>query len=214
MKEAVVTRLSCVVVLLVLAVTARASFLADLARPMDGRSMRESSTHRLGADGKFDPAGEPDANSNWDNKNVAPGETRVLMDREGPGVITHIWMTFLGPEPHPWAKNGSANHQEMLLRMYWDGAERPAVEAPVGDFFANSFGKRSEVISLPVVVEDADSYNCFWHMPFRKHARIEVVNQSTNRSVCCTTISTGSRRTASRKMYLIFMLSTGRSTRP
>lgn len=178
MKEAVVTRLSCVVVLLVLAVTARASFLADLARPMDGRSMRESSTHRLGADGKFDPAGEPDANSNWDNKNVAPGETRVLMDREGPGVITHIWMTFLGPEPHPWAKNGSANHQEMLLRMYWDGAERPAVEAPVGDFFANSFGKRSEVISLPVVVEDADSYNCFWHMPFRKHARIEVVNQS------------------------------------
>ncbi|RPJ24890.1 MAG: DUF2961 domain-containing protein, partial [Planctomycetaceae bacterium] len=91
---------------------------------------------------------------------------------------THIWMTFLGPEPHPWARNGSANHQEMLLRMYWDGNPRPAVEAPVGDFFANSFGKRSEVISLPVIVEDADSYNCFWHMPFRKSARIEVVNES------------------------------------
>jgi len=37
---------------------------------------------------------------------------------------------------------------------------------PFGDFFANSFGKRSEVISVPVVVEDADSYNCFWRMPF------------------------------------------------
>ena len=35
-----------------------------------------------------------------------------------PGVITHIWMTFLGPEPQAWAKNGSANHQEMLLRIY------------------------------------------------------------------------------------------------
>jgi len=152
--------------------------LADLAQPHEGKSMRESSTHKIGPDGKFDPNGQPDPNSNWDNKNVLPGDTKVLMDVKGPGVITHIWMTFLGPEPHSWAKNGSANHQEMLLRMYWDGSKRPGVEAPVGDFFANSFGKRSEVISLPVIVEDADSYNCFWHMPFRKSARIEVVNQS------------------------------------
>ena len=100
------------------------------------------------------------------------------MDEKGPGVITHIWITFLGPEAQDWAKQGSANHQEMLLRMYWDGNKRPAVEAPVGDFFANCFGQRSEVISLPVIVEDADSYNCFWHMPFRRSARIEIVNES------------------------------------
>jgi hypothetical protein len=155
-----------------------ADSLADLARPHEGRSMRATSTHKIGPDGQYDPNGEPDPQSNRDNKSVPPGGTKVLMDVKGPGVITHIWMTFLGPEPHPWAKNGSANHQEMLLRMYWDGGERPAVEAPVGDFFANSFGKRSEVISLPVIVEDADSYNCFWHMPFRKSARIEVINQS------------------------------------
>ena len=98
-----------------------AGSLADLARPHDGRSMRETSTHKIGPDGKFDPNGEPDPQSNWDNKNVAPGETTVLMDARDPGVITHIWMTFLGPEPHRWAKNGSADHQEMLLRMYWDG---------------------------------------------------------------------------------------------
>ena len=140
--------------------------------------MRATSTHKIGPDGKPDPNGVPDPNSNRDNSNVAPGQKKILLDVKGPGVITHIWMTFLGPEPHPWAKNGSANHQEMLLRMYWDGNERPAVEAPVGDFFANSFGKRSEVISLPVIVEDADSYNCFWHMPFRRSARIEVINQS------------------------------------
>ncbi|MHC4655278.1 MAG: glycoside hydrolase family 172 protein [Planctomycetota bacterium] len=140
--------------------------------------MRETSTHKIGPDGKFDPRGKPDPNSNWDNKSVKPGRTKVLMDVKGPGLITHIWMTFLGPEPHTWARNGSANHQEMLLRMYWDAGKRPSVEAPVGDFFANSFGRRSEVISLPVVVEDADSYNCFWHMPFRKSAKIEVVNQS------------------------------------
>lgn len=155
--------------------------LGHLARPYLGRSMRETSTMRAGPDGRYDPAARPrgdrDERSNFDNFRLAPGQTHVLMDRKGPGVITHIWLTFLGPEPQDWAKSGSATHQDMLLRIYWDGSSRPAVEAPVGDFFANCFGKRSEVVSLPVVVEDADSYNCFWHMPFRKSARIEIVNQ-------------------------------------
>jgi hypothetical protein len=156
--------------------------LDSLAKPQDGRSMRATSTFRLGKDGKYDPNAPPlhdlTERSNSDNFRVAPGATHTLMDVKGPGVITHIWMTFLGPEPQDWAKAGSANHQEMLLRIYWDGSTRPAVEAPVGDFFASCFGKRSEVISLPVVVEDADSYNCFWRMPFRKSARVEIVNQS------------------------------------
>ncbi len=152
--------------------------LEALARPMDGRSLRATSTARVMKDGKYDPQGEYDADSNADNRNLPPGETRILMEADGPGVITHIWVTFLGPEPQNWAKNGSANHQEMLLRIFYDGDERPGVEAPVGDFFANGFGQRREVISVPVVVEGADSYNCFWRMPFRKSIRIEIVNQS------------------------------------
>jgi hypothetical protein len=145
--------------------------LAELAKPHEGRSMRVSSSHRLD-NGEYDP------DSNWDNSNVAPGETKVLADLVGPGEITHLWMTFLGPESHPWAQEGSANHQEMLLRVFWDGREKPDVEAPVGEFFACGFGVRMEVKSVPVIVDDADSYNCFWRMPFRKSARIEIVNQS------------------------------------
>ena len=155
-----------------------ADVLSELAKPQQGRSRRDTSTHKIGPDGKYDPRGEPDPSSNWDNKNVKPGETKVLMDATGPGVVTHIWMTFLSPEPHPWARQGSASHQEMLLRVFYDGDERPGVEAPVGDFFACAFGRRHEVISLPVVVEDADSYNCFWRMPFRKSLRMEIVNES------------------------------------
>ena len=124
------------------------------------------------------PRGDDDVRSNWDNFNVPPGGTHVLLDEKGPGVISHIWITFLGPEPQDWATRGSADHQELLLRMFWDGNPRPAVEAPVGDFFANCFGRRSEVISDPVVVEGGDSYNAFWRMPFRESARIEIENQS------------------------------------
>src|SRR5205814_10105767 len=116
------------------------------------------------------------------NFNVAPGATHVLMDEKGPGVITHIWLTFLGPEPQNWARNGSANHQEMLLRIYWDGSKRPGVEAPVGDFFANCFGRRNEVISRPVIVDHGNAYNCFWRMPFRKSARVDRKSTRLNSS--------------------------------
>ncbi len=170
------------------------ALLEGLARPQEGRSMRATSTMRVGelrrsptgdrnlGERKYDPAADPRGDdseqSNWDNFNIPPGQTHVLLDASGPGVITHMWLTFLGPEPQNWAPKGSADHQEMLLRIYWDGSSRPAVEAPVGDFFANCFGRRSEVISLPVIVEDADSYNSFWRMPFQKSARIEIENQS------------------------------------
>jgi len=156
--------------------------MGSLANPIDGRSMRATSTFREGADGNYDPQAPPKSDleekSNRDNFRVPPGATHVLMDVEGPGLITHMWITFLGPEAHPWAPNGSANHQELLLRIYWDGNEKPGVEAPFGDFFAGCFGKRSEVVSLAVIVEGGDSYNCFWHMPFHKSARVEIVNQS------------------------------------
>ena len=156
--------------------------MGSLATPQNGRSMRATSTFREGPDGNYDPTAPPKSDleekSNRDNFRVPAGATHVLMDVEGPGVITHMWITFLGPEPHPWAPNGSANHQELLLRIYYDGNDRPGVEAPVGDFFGGCFGKRSELISMAVVTEGGDSYNCFWHMPFLKSARVEIVNES------------------------------------
>ena len=127
------------------ALPAGAQSLEALAKPQEGRSMRSTST-AVDADGNY-------AHGNGDNSRVAAGATKVVLDAKGPGVITHMWFTFLAPEPHPWARDGSANHQEMLLRIFYDGSKRPGVEAPLGDFFANSFGKRSEVISVPVAVD-------------------------------------------------------------
>jgi hypothetical protein len=168
--------------------------LDDLTKPIEGRSMRATSAFRgtLGSktvtkNEKTRLVYDPNADflsvpgvetSNSDNFTVEPGKTHVLLDAKGPGVITHIWLTFLGPEPQGWAPDGAANHQEMLLRIYYDGNSRPAVEAPVGDFFAACFGKRAAINSLPIANDDGDTYNCFWKMPFRKSVRIEIVNES------------------------------------
>ncbi len=90
--------------LLASGISSYAQTMENLARPHEGRSRRETSTHKINEKGEFDPNGKPDPSSNSDNKSVKPGDTRVLMDAKGPGAITHMWMTFLGPEPHPWAK--------------------------------------------------------------------------------------------------------------
>src|SRR5512140_208182 len=92
--------------------------LDDLAKPQEGRSMRATSTMRQGEVRRggevklipnAPPRGDLDEQSNWDNFRVAPGQTHVMLDAQGPGVITHIWLTFLGPEPQNWAPQGSAN---------------------------------------------------------------------------------------------------------
>ncbi len=141
------------------------SGLSSLAVVKEARSRRVSST-------------SPDGTSNRDNVWVAPGATHALADIDGPGVIRHIWLTFSEAAPNWLAKDGAASPAEIVLRAYWDGAPEPAVEAPIGDFFAAGFGKRAEVRSTPIQVEGGDSYNCFWAMPFFKKARLTVSNES------------------------------------
>ena len=107
---------------------------------------------------------------------IQPGDTAVIFDVEGPGVINHIWLTFNDARPNWLEKGGSATPAELVIRMYWDDATDPAVEAPLGDFFGAGFGIRNEIRSLPVLVESGDGYNCYWPMPFHKAAKITVTN--------------------------------------
>lgn len=139
--------------------------LGHLTRLQTGKAMRVSSA-------------SPDRSNNHDNRRILPGGKLVLADVKGPGFIKHIWLTFPEPAPGWLGKDGNANQSELVIRMYWDDAEQPFVESPLGDFFATGFGQRAEVNSLPVQVEGGDSYNCFWLMPFYKSARIEIENQS------------------------------------
>ncbi len=98
------------------------------------------------------------------------GQTVTLMDVAGPGVIQHIWMAT----ETNWAGNGRA----CVLRFYWDGEPSPSVEVPLTDFFAVGHDLFAPVRSLAVVVNPTSALNCYWPMPFRKHARITFTNES------------------------------------
>jgi len=120
--------------------------LSFLTTRVDARSARISSWDQRGR--------------NQDCWTTGPHETRVLADLEGPGQITHIWMTqfcrkVFGPglldprdtattapvlEIHNalglnWEAPDPDYYRKVLLRITWDDEPEPAVLVPLGDFF-------------------------------------------------------------------------------
>ena len=152
--------------------------LGQLARLSRAQSRSISPEHFTGEKGKggmaMEGTGAKAARELGQGWKVSPsvmipaGQTFTLGEIEGPGQIQHIWMTPTG------------NWRTSILRMYWDGETQPSVEVPVGDFFANGWGRFAPVNSLAVCVNPGSGFNCYWPMPFRKSCRITMENTSEN----------------------------------
>ena len=98
---------------------------------------------------------------------VVPAHSEVtLADIDGQGVIQQIWMTFTG------------HWRYEILRFYWDNAATPAIEVPAADFFCCGWCTPVFFSSQAVCVNPGSAFNCYWEMPFRKHARITLTNLS------------------------------------
>ncbi len=104
---------------------------------------------------------------------IAAGSMFTLADIEGPGAIQHIWLTTA---PDKW--------RSCILRITWDGETEPSIAVPLGDFFCNGWGVRCNVNSLAVCCNPAGGFNCYWEMPFRKHARITLENVGDSDTTC------------------------------
>jgi hypothetical protein len=102
---------------------------------------------------------------------VKAGAKLTLADVDGPGRIEQIWMTPTG------------NWRHSILRVYWDNETEPSIECPVGDFFACGWGKYAPLTSLAICVNPGSAFNCYWQMPFRKHARFTLENRDDKEMV-------------------------------
>ena len=131
--------------------------LRNLARLRDVRSRRASSYDRTGGNDDFV----------W----IAPGQHHDLLDAEGAGCITHIWMTSASKEPHHLRK--------LVLRMWWDDEQTPSVEVPLGDFFGLGHGETRNFASLPLAMspQGGRALTCYFPMPFARRARVSVESQ-------------------------------------
>jgi len=143
-------------------------FLADLTKLHHARSARFSSWDQTGG--------------NRDNWVIAPGESVVLAEIDGPGCITHIWMTQTcriasGPGWIPpnqtgvpmleihnalgvnWETVDDEYYRKIVFKIYWDDQENPSVITPIGDFFGLMNSLSGNYSSLPLSVSVKDSEN-------------------------------------------------------
>lgn len=104
---------------------------------------------------------------------LAPGESANLLDWEGMGIVTRMWLTVSDRSPEML--------RSLRIDMYWDRESTPAVSAPLGDFFGVGLGRTAAFESEFFANPEGRSFNCFIPMPFRKHGRITVTNESRTR---------------------------------
>jgi hypothetical protein len=126
--------------------------------------------------------------SSWDRTGgnedwvvIQPGKTHVLLEEKHPGCVKHFYWTYIeqGEAPRLNVFRG------LVLRAFWDGADKPSIEVPLGDFFGVSNGQLRPIRSLAFTTNpgaDAEAqaswgFNCYLPMPFTEGGHIEVENQ-------------------------------------
>lgn len=159
--------------------------LNDLTRKKDAESFSVSPENKTGEKGKGGMAeiGEGSASlaardlgCGWKVNPyivIPKGETAVLADVKGQGSIKHIWIT-----------DGAVAGRLLILRIYFDGIAKPAVEVPLSDFFANAdYREYRQISSLPICFNPGKAMNCYFEMPYFKGFRVELENCGENCAV-------------------------------
>src|ERR1017187_7798059 len=130
-------------------------FLPAYTRAQNYQSLKQSSYDRTGG--------------NSDRWPVAAGGVQEVFNATGPGVISHIWFTIA-------ARSGD-HLKELVLRAYWDGNQKPSIEAPIGDFFGLNLNSYQIYESAYLACSPGKSLNCYFAMPYRQSARVTVSNE-------------------------------------
>jgi hypothetical protein len=141
------------------------------------RSKRSSSWDRTGG--------------NADNVTIKPGETHSLLEEGGAGCVKHIYWTYIRSNNLREDAARLNIFRGLVLRMFWDGASRPSVEVPLGDFFGIANGQVRPIRSLAFVVNPgfgmdtgrSFGFNCYFPMPFSRGAHVEIENQGSSEAV-------------------------------
>jgi hypothetical protein len=155
--------LRLVLLMLISTVAAAQSSTSDFLDLLGLARLKDYTAARVSSDSQY-------VFSNDDFKGITPGETLVMAGLEGPGMVTHIWVTV--------ADNEYAWPRLLRLRVYYDGEKTPSVDTPLGDFFGVGHGYERNLDSM--MVRDSSfgrARNSYWPMPYRKACKITVTNE-------------------------------------
>lgn len=104
-------------------------------------------------------------------RSLKAGEQFVMAQAdESSGTIRRIWVTINDRSPQML--------RGLVLRCFWDGSAKPAVEAPLGDFFGLALGRNAAFENAWFDNPEGRSFNCRIPMPFRRGFRMTIANES------------------------------------
>ncbi|MGC3943190.1 MAG: DUF2961 domain-containing protein [Chryseolinea sp.] len=160
------SRLAITVVLLQISVVLNAQELFEI--PADTETRWSSFENQKAEKGKG--GSENKKAKGHPSEFMAPGQTKELMNYTGAGTIKRIWITV--------SHRTQATLRAIRLEMYWDGASTPAVSAPLGDFFGVGLGLKTPFENALFSDPEGRSFTSYIPMPFRKGARVLLINES------------------------------------
>ncbi len=104
-------------------------------------------------------------------ESLKAGQSKILLDVQSAGIIQRMWFTIDERTP--------VMLRSLRLRIYWDGADKAAVDVPFGDFFCVDPGKPLAFQTALFSNPEGRSFNCYIPMPFKKGARVVITNESS-----------------------------------
>lgn len=139
-------------------------------RPRDRAALRSlaeaaSTWERAGRDPRILPPGRTDAGTT----RVPAGGTAKLVRIRGSGAIRAIRIAL--------DRHDDATLRAVRLRARWDGADRPAVDAPLADLFLTGAGEREPAAGLLAGYSPRRHQGyLYFPMPFRHGASVRLLN--------------------------------------
>jgi len=131
------------------------------------RKVNDFFANSLGAD----PAGAREGREVEHGTVDLPAGQSISFELKGPRAITAIRATMNLAD----REDEMVAARKVVLRITWDGQEKPAVWCPVGDFCGTAPGVNLYK-SLPTGMTDEGAY-ALWYMPFAQSALVELVNE-------------------------------------
>jgi len=118
-----------------------------------------------------------DQNTNLEAEDVDPGEITIpggesadILKIDSGGAIDLFSIKLEAEDPERMLRS-------CILSIYFDGADVPQVEAPLGDFFGAAPGL-NPYVSYPFAVQPDGAMICRFFMPFQQSVRMVVQNTS------------------------------------
>ncbi len=104
-----------------------------------------------------------------DTKTLDPHSRIIILDQDGPGVITLFHVSDYG----------KGDDSQLILRVWYDKEKDPTIEMPLMDFLGD-IQSATEPYSTIYFSHVKKSHNFRLPMPFRQHIRIEIENPTSD----------------------------------